>query len=820
MNNVYKKIFKSGQYIGLFICLSYAAITLAVEQDSKGLKAGEIWTLPVPADNTILVQVQNNGIDTIAKALTADGEVISQSASWRGQEGRYLLSLGGTQDTALKIQIESTEKHVSAGEVIISWLDINSMADKNTLKSLQAIAAASHQRVTHFLGGEDTREQIVEIYLSAVSQLHNTEYAHWAGDVYYEIGAIEYGFGRFDNATGYYSRALNTYQQYNNSRGVAAAYNELSNTASELGEYDLALEYLDTALKLRIAQEDIFYQAQVLNNIGSQERYKDNFGSAAKYLEQALVLFAGEPSFSAGQVIQFSAKKIGIGGDLAQVITTLSNLALAKTSMGSSLEAIDLWQAAIRLNKEINQPLIAARAEHNLGHALQELGRLDEALTHIDNAANVFEQKNDDSWFSRSLESIGAIYLAIDEFADATTYFEQALVLSSGNQQRRAKILRRLANVNWRTGEFKLADAQFTEAYDIFNTNKQSSSAAIVASEHGQLQYELGDSSKALVSQRAAFDTLSRLGYVREAARAQSRLGHILLQENDTQQAQQILQEALEGHRAVFDELYELDTLIALSRTQNGQASLDSAKAATELANQIRLRTLTPDLQSSFLASRRVAFEQYIDLLVDNGDIREAWVVSEQIRARSLLDLIQAEGMNDSDFDQVSNERDLLLAKLTDVSKVDNESQLVDLRREIDLLEGQLRGYQLTHINAAIDSAAIQEQLTDEVTMLSYFVGSQGSHLWTVTNQQVQHYPLPAADKIGPIANDLTNALRSHRQSRSRIAYIANQLSEMVLQPALDNIKGQDLVVIADGSLQLVPFGLLPIDTAYFYRHL
>ncbi len=814
MNNQTRKKLFSSRYITLLIGILFCAAALGKDQDSKRLIAGDTWTLPVPAGNAVFVQVQNNGIDTISKALDANGEVLSQAASWRGREGRYLLALSEDQDTVLTVQVRSTEKHTATGEVIISWLDESTIADTGIMSGLQSIATASNQRVQYFLGGDDNRLQTALTFQSAINQLQSTEYADWIGDIYYEIGNINLELGHMDAAADNYSSALDAYQRHSNDRGIAAAYNALGLAASEVGESDLALEYLDMALAIRITIQDVFYQAQTLNNIGSIERDRDNFANAAEVLEQALVLFAGSSMHSVDQVIWSSAEQIGSKGDLAQVIITLSNLALAKTSMGATQEAIDLWQAAMRLNTEINQPLIAARAEHNLGHALQELGRLDEALAHIDNAASVFEQHNDDYWYSQSLQSIGAVYAAIDELADATTYFEQALSLDSQNQQGRANILRRLASVNWRLGKLELAGEQFAEAHGIFMSNNQNGSAAIVTSEHGQLQYELGNHEQALSSQREAWATLSALGNIREAARAQSRLGQMMLHEGDTEEAETTLQEALTGHRAVFDELYELDTLTALSRAQYGQVSLDSARSATELANKIRLQTLSPDLQSSFLASRRGAFEQYIDLLVDSGKIREAWVVSEQIRARSLLDLIQSENHSGRELNQIRDERDVLLAKLADLSQAEDQSQLIELRREIDMLEGQLRGNEnmLANINSPIDTLAIQQQLGDEVTMLSYFVGSESSHLWAITGQQVHHYPLPAAAEIAPIATDLTYALRSHRQSRSRIAYMAAQLSEMVLQPALNDIDGRELVVIADGSLQLVPFGLLPVD--------
>ncbi len=801
----------------LFCSCSVIASQPAPSGLNRSLDAGEGWTFEMPADASAFLVIQNDGIDTTAAVLDADNNVIRRAATWRGREGRYILDLSGNDESGmLHIEVRSIEEFVARGSVGVTRIVV-SAADQehaDVTAGLRSLARAADYHLAHFYGGTDQRELAMQAYQDALSRLSGTAYADWEGDIHYELGELYAELGLLSNASDSHNQAISMFQLHSDSKGLAASYNALGLINKRLGSIDTAIDYYQSSLALRSIEEDAFFVARAHNNIGVAEWESDNYAAASQSLETALSLFASKQVRPLEQVLNLSAKQISARGDLVEVANTLNNLALVKSSSGDISSAELLLRSAIELHADIKQPKRIAQVEFNLGQVLQEQGRLDEALEHLDIAADTFESLHDDYWYGQALEWIGNVYAAIDEHDDAIAHYNQALQLSGENQQQRANVLNRLANSNWQIGNTSQADAQFANAYVSFVNSNQPASAAVVASKHAQLMHQLGRTEQALESQRLAIQTLHQLGQVREAARAQSRYGQLLLNEGEQASAEQQLEEALYGHRTVNDELYELDTLTSLSRAHNGQAALDAARAATELANSIRLRTLSPDLQSNFLASRRGAFEQYINLLVDAGQSEQAWAISEQVRARSLLDLIQADGADSDAANAIRRQRDRMLAQLADVSRTQDSNKLIELRREIDLLGGQLRHNQnlVADMSAPLSATEIQVRLSDDVTMLSYFVGDQRSHLWTIDSATVRHYELASAARIGSVATELTQTLRSHRQSPSRITYIANQLSQLVLQPAADDIKNRELVVIADGSLQLVPFGLLPLD--------
>lgn len=765
--------------IGLLLSMGLSSATagslvesLTKSQDDKQLQAQETWVLVVPSANISFLQVENDGFDTTAKVFDNSGRLISQSTSWRGREGRYLLALEDAKgNRAATVEIKNTENSSEPGEVKVTWLqpDPGLRSSISIAEGLSDVAIAGNLHATHDQGA-DAHQRAADAYHSALMLLGGTEAGYWAADIHFELGVINRHLGLLREAGVSNQHALDAFQSLGDTRGMAAANNALGIVAYQLSEYDEAINYFNRDLDIRAADLDAFSQARAHNNIALAYWQIDQYQEAIEAYQQALSLFAsGRSGLSIDEVLGLNPEQLKVNGNLSTVATALNNLALAKGTIGEVDQAEALWGHAVVLAEVADSASELARAELNLGKLYIEQGRLEQALNYSVSAADYYTETNNDYWLAEALTGIGKIYASIDEQADAISCYQRAQDLAGEDQKLQSSLLRLLANANWRLGNMALAESQFSAARDSFIQSNQPSQAAVVDSEYSMFLLEQGQGKIAIQNQRQAFSTLQVLGDIRNAARAQSRLGQLLLADGQKQAAEQELQSALKGHRAVSDELYELDTLTALSRAKNGVAALGVAKAATELANTIRTRTNSADIQTSFLASRRDAFEQYINLLVDAGDIEQAWNVNEQIRARTLLDLIQ------------------------DANNPDNR---------------------LAAISINLDMPTLQQELDSDVAMLSYFLGEQRSHLWVIGQDSMEYYPLPAANQINLAANELTEVLRSHRQSPSRIAYVAGQLSEMVLQPAAAAIADRELVVIADGGLQSIPFALLPMDSS------
>src|SRR4029077_7353193 len=122
----------------------------------------------------------------------------------------------------------------------------------------------------------------------------------------------------------------------------------------------------------------------------------------------------------------------------------------------------------------------------------------------------------------------------------------------------------------------------------------------------------------------------------------------------------------------------------------------------------------------------------------------------------------------------------------------------------------------------------IQGEIDDDTVILEYALGDEKSYLWVVDHRQIASYELPPAREIQRVAALLRKALvplqfmpgeeASHLQARRRKAdqeyqRYAGQLSRLVLAPA-ELSHSKRLLIVPDGSLQYIPFAVLPVPAA------
>ena len=216
--------------------------------------------------------------------------------------------------------------------------------------------------------------------------------------------------------------------------------------------------------------------------------------------------------------------------------------------------------------------------------------------------------------------------------------------------------------------------------------------------------------------------------------------------------------------------------------------------------------------------------------------------MSERARARGLLDALRERradirvGVDPRLLEREQELRRALNAKDQQwrslLAGAHEESSAVRVRGELDetleklrQVQGEIRSgspryAQLTQPES-ISLRVLQQQLDPGSVLLEYWLGSERSFLWAITQDSAKSYVLPAAARIERQARQYFTALNARPASQAKAVAdeaetrrVARDLSATLLGPVAASLHGLRLIVVGHGALQYVPFAALPVPQA------
>jgi CHAT domain-containing protein/tetratricopeptide (TPR) repeat protein len=616
--------------------------------------------------------------------------------------------------------------------------------------------------------------------------------------------------GKADQALGQLQTALNLYTAAKNKKGIAAAHNELGDLYLRQGQNKTALEHYQQA-----------YDA-LTGALGQEQKNAAAAGGAARMVDSKAAVAvdtaasASDTGFNANLVLA----KIG---DTNYRLGQMGAAAAAYARMNPKKPESAAKKAGGMFAKLA--PAIVLGSATDSAAIGSGAGAVGGALV----AKNELDQYRVSIVYMTYELGMGRIAFAGNDLETARTHFQNAADASKGalpmianlGQTRRFRTAARtsLADVALRQLNYKEAAKLYEQALKGAKDDKRLDLTWPAQRGMGRSQWALASQEKdakkagksresALVSYRDAISTVETL-----------RAGSLRADESRTI--------FLSTTKDVFD---------------------DAANAFAEMA---LLSMPAPAGSSSTVAAEALSGKalEYA---------AEAFRITEQSRARSLLDLLSetnaavTEGIpadllkrKQDNLDRQQEIAELLtgisLSADSDKKKPsDLEDELEKLQTEFDNIENQIRTasprYASLTAGKPLSLADVQTNVLDDQTvLLEYSLGSEASYLWAVTKSGVSIYklaPRPALDKL---ATDLRAQLIPSKLQR-RIVGIdvmadsqrglgvsatpfaedaasfipaSNALYKAVIDPAGSVIGEKRLLVIADGALNYVPFEAL-----------
>jgi CHAT domain-containing protein len=304
-------------------------------------------------------------------------------------------------------------------------------------------------------------------------------------------------------------------------------------------------------------------------------------------------------------------------------------------------------------------------------------------------------------------------------------------------------------------------------------------------------------------------------------------------------------------------------------------SALTNYREAVKTIETLRVGSLRADeARTTFLGTTKEVFDEAVSLLSEMALLAapsagaplegkaldyagEAFKLTEESRARSLLDLLSEIGGSISEGvpaelvkqKQENLDRQQEIAELlTGVNVSADEpkkkpseldAELEKLQTEYDAIENQIRvaspRYASLSLAQPLSVSEVQQQVLDDKTLLlEYNLGPETSYLWAISKSGVNLYKLPAKSTLEKLATDLRAQLipaklqrrivgidvLSEQERGLGVAAAAPQettpfvtasraVYQAVVEPVAGLLAEKRLLLVPDGALNYVPFEVL-----------
>jgi CHAT domain-containing protein/tetratricopeptide (TPR) repeat protein len=625
-------------------------------------------------------------------------------------------------------------------------------------------------------------------------------------------------------------------------RAFSEAYKLGSGSTEE--SFRQAISKYQESLTFWRAARDASWEAETLALIGVRYSWLSDFDRALDSFKQAL-------------------RVAETAGDQRRQSVNLNNIASVLEDAGQKEEAAEYYKRSAAFFHAAGDNRREATALNNIALLYKSIGKPHDALEHFGKALDLSRLAGDRSLEGIVLYNMGTIHHSLgNPEQPITRYYADSLAVfrKLGDPGREAILLTTIGMAYGQTGEHDKALENLTRALELHRTGGNRSMVAVSLNNIGGVYRARGDLSRALDYFEQALSLRREVGDRSGEAVTLSNIGMVHHLLGKLEEATGYLEKALAVQQA--DALDADSTFFKLAKVHLDRGNLDAASQnidrAISLRESVRAGIRHRQLRTSYFAELREYYQLKIGILMrqhrdhpDRGYDAAAFATSEKARARILLEVVRQTGEVQIKADQalLNQRRELhqridraamarqaiLSRKHTDDELSVSSRAIDDLIDRLEFVEGQLK-YADASYNALVESAPLgleeiqQSAMGSNTILLEYALGENESYLWALSQEGLSSYQLPRRQVIEDLARRVYALLtepnrrpanesipaRRARLSQAEAEYpkAASELAEILLGPVAPILRGQRLLIVAEGALQYVPFAALPLPAS------
>ena len=299
-------------------------------------------------------------------------------------------------------------------------------------------------------------------------------------DVYYILGNAYHRVGDFHKAVEYHELYLKKSREVGDKTREGRAYGELGNAYDSLGYFHKAIEYHERHLKISREEGDRAGEGIASGNLGNAYQGLGDFQKAIEYHERDLQISKevidregegkaycnlGNDYYSLGDLrkaIEYHERHLKISKqvrDRAGEGKAYGNLGNAYYGLGDFQKAIEYHEQHLKISKELGDRAGEGKAYGNLGNAYSSLGELQKAIGHYERVLNISKDVGDRAGEGKAYGSLGKTYCSLGDFQKAIEYSKRGLEISKevGDRAGEGRAYSDLGNAFDHLGDFQKA---------------------------------------------------------------------------------------------------------------------------------------------------------------------------------------------------------------------------------------------------------------------------------------------------------------------------------------------------------------------------
>lgn len=594
----------------------------------------------------------------------------------------------------------------------------------------------------------------------------------------YEILGKNYlDLNNLQKALEYFQLDFGIAKELGNKTREEYACNLLGVTCYSLGNLDRAIEFYENAL--RIAENKGHNDSKITNNLGNVYVGLGQYQKAVHCFQKAL-----------GTCRAY--------GDKLTEGRAYNNLGNAYHALGDFANSIEFYQKALSISKHADDRAAEGKTYGNLGHVYKSRGDIKAAIDCYELTVSAAKEFGDIASEAMAYTSLGTCYKSLGEFMTAVKYYQKALRVAKqvGKKHSEGSAYVNLGAAYCSLGDFEKAIDFLQEAVMCARSAGFKVLEGTAYNNIGSAYCSLGDFEKAIEFLQQALNIAIDTGDKSREGGTYHLLGTIHSSKGDYKSAIELLQQALCIAQEIGEKYEEGLIYGDLGFAYRFLGDVCKAehcfKSSVKLCDSLRdLMQSKDEWKISFRDLHKGLYSSLMAIQLEQHKTFEALLTADQGRAQALMDLMESQY-------NVKTASAIPMMQAETISFISSPTIfMAQIPTSINFWVLQ-KGQKYEFVTIQVDWNTLQSLTEDVYKEIGVFqsVMCENRSLDDPTDEATEDLPDGKSDESG---------LKSTASKDNALS----ALSEVVMRPILHLTDGDEVVIVPDGSLFLIPYSAL-----------